>query len=102
MRVGVVGAAGFIGKALSSKLLAEGATVDRYDKIPSSAVDKIYPIDLEDAASMEIIKPCDLLINLAAEHRDDVTDISRYYAVNVKGAQRLCQIAEAIVAVRRI
>jgi nucleoside-diphosphate-sugar epimerase len=33
------------------------------------------------------------LINLAAEHRDDVRPISRYHETNVEGARQVCQAA---------
>lgn len=36
----------------------------------------------------------DIIINLAAEHRDDVTPKSLYDEVNVDGARKVCEIAE--------
>ena len=35
----------------------------------------------------------DIILNLAAEHRDDVKPIQKYYEVNVEGAKNLCSIA---------
>jgi len=35
-----------------------------------------------------------VLINLAAEHRDDVRPVSRYDEVNVQGARNICEVAE--------
>src|SRR5690606_16739375 len=37
----------------------------------------------------------DLVINLAAAHRDDIRPISIYHDVNVQGAQNVCDAAEA-------
>lgn len=34
------------------------------------------------------------VVNLAAVHRDDVTDPSEYYSTNVEGAKVLCQVCE--------
>ena len=42
---------------------------------------------------MEQLKNVDTIINLAAEHRDDVKPLSRYYDVNVQGAMNLCNAA---------
>jgi GlcNAc-P-P-Und epimerase len=41
----------------------------------------------------EVARGASAIINLAAEHRDDVRPISRYYAVNVEGATQVCQAA---------
>ena len=37
---------------------------------------------------------CDVLYNLAAEHRDDVRPVELYQQVNVVGAERTCEVAE--------
>ena len=34
-----------------------------------------------------------VIINLAAEHRDNVTPHSLYYETNVQGASNICEIA---------
>ncbi|MBR2261344.1 MAG: NAD-dependent epimerase/dehydratase family protein [Paludibacteraceae bacterium] len=39
---------------------------------------------------IEVLKGSDIVINLAAEHRDDVTPISLYDDVNVKGSENIC------------
>lgn len=36
----------------------------------------------------------DIVVNLAAVHRDDVTDLNEYYSTNVEGAQVLCDVCE--------
>ncbi len=40
------------------------------------------------------LKSGDVIISLAAEHRDDVTPKSLYYDVNVTGAENVCKVAE--------
>jgi nucleoside-diphosphate-sugar epimerase len=44
---------------------------------------------------MDSISGADALINLAAEHRDDVRPLSLYDEVNVDGARNLCELARA-------
>jgi len=46
-----------------------------------------YPIDIN------LIKDSSIIINLAAEHRDDVTPKSLYDETNVQGAINICDIA---------
>jgi hypothetical protein len=41
----------------------------------------------EKASLLSTLKDCDVIYNLAAGHRDDVTPRSLYWDVNVKGAQ---------------
>ena len=43
----------------------------------------------------EQLRGVDVVILLAAEHRDDVTPISKYYDVNVKGMQNTLAAMEA-------
>jgi nucleoside-diphosphate-sugar epimerase len=40
-----------------------------------------------------VLSGASALINLAAEHRDDVRPISRYHETNVEGARQICQAA---------
>ncbi len=40
---------------------------------------------------LEVLKGCDVVINLAAEHRDDVTPKSLYDEVNVQGSENICK-----------
>jgi nucleoside-diphosphate-sugar epimerase len=52
--------------------------------------------DVRDASSMSgILAGAGSIINLAAEHRDDVRPISRYHETNVEGARQVCRAATA-------
>jgi nucleoside-diphosphate-sugar epimerase len=42
----------------------------------------------------------DTILNLAAEHRDDVRPVSRYFEVNVIGAEKVCELARRTGASR--
>jgi nucleoside-diphosphate-sugar epimerase len=95
MKVNVIGGSGFIGTRLSMRL--------QKNKIPFSIIDKVvgneFPQDtikVDIRSQKELINAVDhnsLIVNLAAEHRDDVTPKSLYDEVNVVGAMNVCQAA---------
>ena len=95
MGIVVVGGSGFIGTRLVALLEHVGADFKIVDKTMS----KTFPEQtiLGDVRSVEAllagISENAILINLAAEHRDDVTPLSLYDDVNVQGAKNLCLVA---------
>jgi GlcNAc-P-P-Und epimerase len=92
----ILGGAGFIGTRLAGLLEEHGKPFRIGDIVRSetSSCDRWTSCDVRDAESVrETIRGADLIINLAAEHRDDVRPLSRYYATNVDGAKQVCQIA---------
>ena len=92
MNITVVGGSGFVGTRLIKRLLAAGHTVRIADKNDS----KTYPelrvfADVREPQTLSAaLKGSDVVINLAAEHRDDVTPKSLYDDVNVTGAENVC------------
>ncbi|GHU17454.1 epimerase [Spirochaetia bacterium] len=92
MYITIVGGSGFIGTRLTERLLAAGHTV----KIADKADSKKYPqlrvyADVREPETLEkVFASSDVIINLAAEHRDDVTPKSLYDDVNVTGAENVC------------
>jgi len=92
----VVGGSGFIGTRLVNRLLQSKILGVRIiDKVPSlrfpdlvSLGDVCSPDDLR-----KFISKNSIIVNLAAEHRDDVRPLSLYDDVNVGGARNLCSIA---------
>jgi nucleoside-diphosphate-sugar epimerase len=95
MLINIVGGSGFIGTRLSSLLKLEGLAF----KIVDKALSKEFPerTFIADVRSVEAldseISDNAVLINLAAEHRDDVAPLSLYDDVNVQGAKNLCLVA---------
>jgi nucleoside-diphosphate-sugar epimerase len=91
----IVGGSGFIGTRLSHRLTKTNQQFNIVDKAPSMA----FPghIQLADVRSLDDLRqsiPANSpLINLAAEHRDDVRPLSLYDEVNVGGARNLCTVA---------
>ena len=96
MRVCLVGGSGFIGTALAGRLAAAGVEFGIVDKRASAAFPGAGRIaDICDQAALMAAVRGEVLVHLAAEHRDDVLPLSRYDAVNVGGTRNLCAVAEA-------
>lgn len=93
--VSIVGGSGFIGTRLSQRLAAG----DKQFKIVDKATSRAFSshVQLADVRSLKALQQSieenAPLINLAAEHRDDVRPLSLYDEVNVGGARNLCTVA---------
>ncbi|SUX30561.1 NAD-dependent epimerase/dehydratase family protein [Chromobacterium vaccinii] len=95
-KVCIIGGSGFIGTRLAARLIDKSnISLKIADKIPSKSFpdssvlcDVRFPEQLREAMS-----DCDVIINLAAEHRDDVSPLSLYEDVNVGGARNICTVA---------
>lgn len=83
----IIGGAGFVGTRLSEVLSSQGKAFKILDK---ALTGESY-CDVTDLKSLTSLSPADVVINLAAEHRDDVMPRSLYDAVNVEGAKNVCQ-----------
>ena len=96
MNVCIIGGSGFIGSRLAEKLIENKHDVIIYDKNQSLFYpDKTIIGDVRDRnALIQALNNCDIIYNLAAEHRDDVTPTSLYYDVNVGGADNIVYAAE--------
>jgi nucleoside-diphosphate-sugar epimerase len=96
LKVALIGGAGFVGTYLRKRLTRNGFKVKVLDiKRPTSECDYEY-FDVTDETCISPLVGSDVVINLAAEHRDDVSPVSRYYDVNVNGASLLCEKAEKL------
>jgi nucleoside-diphosphate-sugar epimerase len=94
MRITLIGGSGFVGTRLATRLLAAGHNVTIADKNDS----RKYPnlrlyADVRESDTLEnALAGSDVVVNLAAEHRDDVIPKSLYDDVNVTGAENVCNV----------
>ncbi len=92
MKIVLIGGSGFIGKYCEKYFDEKGHKVVVLDISPRN--DRDLYCDIRDIESLRsgIPNDADCVINLAAEHKDDVQPVSRYYNVNVTGSQNICQV----------
>ncbi|WP_040481839.1 NAD-dependent epimerase/dehydratase family protein [Luminiphilus syltensis] len=86
-KIHIIGGAGFVGTRLSRVLDEQGVSYRVFDKTLTGDgfCDVTNPETLSAMPSAEVV------INLAAEHRDDVSPRSLYDEVNVEGARNVCK-----------
>ena len=94
IKVYVLGGSGFVGTSLLNKI-KDDSKIDAFcaDIKESQITNKNLKVDVEDYESLNLISDADVIINLAAVHRDDIKPISKYDDVNVDGARNICNIA---------
>lgn len=91
----ILGGSGFIGSRLAAVLTDKGIPIRIGDQNPSA----LFPIawqhcDVRDRNTLRCLcQGVGTIVNLAAEHRDDVRPDSLYYETNVKGASEVCASA---------
>jgi nucleoside-diphosphate-sugar epimerase len=91
----VIGGNGFVGARLCNLLKSKDFDYAVIDKEPAEPDQKaFFQADVRDLNALkEVISSGDIIINLSAEHRDDVRPRSLYDEVNVQGARHICQVA---------
>jgi GlcNAc-P-P-Und epimerase len=94
--ISVIGGSGFIGTRLIKRLNTQSKfNLSIVDKVSS----QLFPglVTLSDVRFTEellsAIPEKSIIVNLAAEHRDDVRPLNLYDDVNVGGAKNLCEVA---------
>ncbi|MGQ3904391.1 NAD-dependent epimerase/dehydratase family protein [Mixta calida] len=98
MSVAIIGGSGFIGGNLSCLLNERKIDFFIVDiKKPEHFPDKWIYGDVTDKRSIyEALNGASSIINLAAEHKDNVSPIELYYKVNVEGASNVCEAASLL------
>jgi nucleoside-diphosphate-sugar epimerase len=93
--ISLIGGSGFIGRRLCN-LIAEDRSVTVIDKVSTDLDSVSYkPADVTDLASLrEAVVSGSIIVNLAAEHRDDVFPRDLYDQVNIDGARNCCEVAK--------
>jgi nucleoside-diphosphate-sugar epimerase len=94
INITLIGASGFVGTRLIELLKQNNALrLRNLDKQQSPVYPEITTIaDVRDTAALKtLLRGQDLVVLLAAEHRDDVSPTSLYYDVNVDGARNVLE-----------
>jgi GlcNAc-P-P-Und epimerase len=95
-KINVIGGSGFIGSRLCKRFEQKMKIFSIVDKKTSKSFRAFSKIaDVRDFDNLSNQLDGNVIINLAAEHRDDVTPKSLYDDVNVQGARNVCLVAEA-------
>lgn len=92
-KVYIIGGSGFIGTSLSKLFNKKKIQYTSCDLYQNPIAKKNLRIDIENTESLINFSDANVIINLAAIHRDDVYPLSRYDDVNVQGAVNICEAA---------
>ncbi|MBV6693119.1 NAD-dependent epimerase/dehydratase family protein [Serratia quinivorans] len=99
MKVAIIGGSGFIGSRLVKRLINRSELdIVIIDKRPSDSFPELhrYGDITEPHTLLPALRRCDVVINLAAEHQDNIEPIDLYYKVNADGASNLCSLASQL------
>ncbi|WP_339813355.1 NAD-dependent epimerase/dehydratase family protein [uncultured Imperialibacter sp.] len=96
--IALIGGSGFIGSRLAARLKEKGDDFVILDVEKSSAFPEHWKwCDVRDNRSLlSGLDGCHTIINLAAEHKDNVTPLSLYDEVNVDGARNVALVADEL------
>ena len=98
MKITLIGASGFVGTRLMNLLeeSSENHELKNIDLLPSHFFNQYTTIgDVRDQEQMDKeLSGADLVVLLAAQHRDDVSPVSLYYDTNVGGMEKTLHAME--------
>lgn len=104
MKIAIIGGSGFVGSRLIEELKkSENNILTNIDKQQSPFYKNITAIAnvLDKEEIIQKLAGQDVVVLLAAEHRDDVTPKTLYYDVNVKGMKNVLQAMD-VNGIKRI
>lgn len=92
-KITVIGGSGFVGTNLCRQLQLKQQDFEIIDvKVSNEFPDKCKVGDVRDIQSLRDAISGDLIINLAAVHRDNIPDTSEYHRTNVDGAKNIISV----------
>jgi len=94
-KITVIGGSGFVGTNLCRQLSLKQQDFEIIDlKMSNQFPEKCKLADVRDADTLRNTITGDVVVNLAAVHRDDVRDKSEYQRTNVDGAENVALVCE--------
>jgi len=94
-KITVIGGSGFVGTNLCRQLSLKQQDFEIIDlKMSNQFPEKCKIADVRDAETLRKTITGDVVVNLAAVHRDDVRDKSEYQRTNVDGAENVALVCE--------
>lgn len=94
-KITVIGGSGFVGTNLCRQLAVKQQDFEIIDlKMSNQFPEKCKIADVRDAETLRITITGDVVVNLAAVHRDDVRDKSEFQRTNVDGAENVALVCE--------
>ena len=94
-KITVIGGSGFVGTNLCRQLSLKQQDFEIIDlKMSNQFPEKCKIADVRDAETLRKTITGDVVVNLAAVHRDDVRDKSEYHRTNVDGAENVALVCE--------
>src|SRR5690625_5072667 len=95
MKICIIGGSGFIGSRLVRRLNKHHEVLIVDKAVNEEFVEITTQVDIRDPNFLELdLRGYDLIIHLAAEHRDDVNPVSLYYDVNVQGTKNILDLMD--------
>ena len=94
-KITIIGGSGFIGTNLCRQLELKQKDFEIIDiKMSKQFPEKCKIADVRDVETLRDKITGDIVVNLAAVHRDDVRDMDKYEKTNVGGAENITQICK--------
>lgn len=94
-KITVIGGSGFVGTNLCRQLALKQQDFEIIDlKMSNQFPEKCKIADVRDVETLRKTITGDVVVNLAAVHRDDVRDKSEYQRTNVDGAENVALVCE--------
>ena len=94
-KITVIGGSGFVGTNLCRQLALKQQDFEIIDlKMSNQFPDKCKIADVRDAETLRNTITGDVVVNLAAVHRDDVRDKTEYLRTNVDGAENVALVCD--------
>lgn len=94
-KITVIGGSGFVGTNLCRQLALKQQDFEIIDlKMSNQFPEKCKIADVRDADTLRNTITGDVVVNLAAVHRDDLRDKSEYQRTNVDGAENVALVCE--------